>query len=149
MAEYSTEATGYNKRPLWQWVLIYLVIGVVIYGIIYYFVFAKKGGSNYSQPQQSMNTKQQTTTPTNTAPTNTVQISNFSFSPTTLTVKMGSTVTWQNQDSVGHSATADNNSFDTGVISPGLSGTATFTKPGNYDYHCSVHPSMHATIVVQ
>ncbi len=47
---------GYGKRPMWQWVLIYVVIGAVVYGLIYYFVIAKKGGgysSNMgSAPQQ-------------------------------------------------------------------------------------------------
>ncbi len=46
----SSKKTGYNGRPLWQWVLIYLVIGVVVYGLIYYFVFGKTlnfGGSQY------------------------------------------------------------------------------------------------------
>lgn len=41
---------GYGgKRPLWQWIIIYLVIGAILYGLIYYFVFAKGGGS-YTPP---------------------------------------------------------------------------------------------------
>ncbi len=44
------EEKSYGKRPLWQWILIYAVAAVVIYGIIYYFVFAKKGGNIYNQP---------------------------------------------------------------------------------------------------
>jgi hypothetical protein len=40
--------TGYGKRPLWQWILLYVIVGAVVYGAIYYFVFAKKGGYNYS-----------------------------------------------------------------------------------------------------
>lgn len=45
---------GYGKRPLWQWVLIYLIIGGVIYGAVYYFFLAKKGGysSGSNVPQQ-------------------------------------------------------------------------------------------------
>jgi hypothetical protein len=40
---------GYGKRPLWQWILIYLIIGGIAYALIYYFVFAKKGTSyNYN-----------------------------------------------------------------------------------------------------
>ena len=39
---------GYSKRPWWHWVLLYVVIGGIIYGLIYYFVFAKKGGYNYN-----------------------------------------------------------------------------------------------------
>ncbi|MBI2310104.1 hypothetical protein HYU89_04380 [Candidatus Collierbacteria bacterium] len=48
MAQEEKNSDGYGKRPLWQWVLLYIVIGGVIYGLIYYFVFAKKGGYNYS-----------------------------------------------------------------------------------------------------
>ena len=40
---------GYGKRPLWQWVVLYLIVGAVAYGAIYYFVIAKKGGYNPNQ----------------------------------------------------------------------------------------------------
>lgn len=143
---------GYGKRPLWQWVIIYLIIGLVVYGVVYYFVFAKKGGFNYgsSNSPQTPSVNQQSN-PTNPVPAakNSVQISNFSFSPTTLTVKIGDRVTWTNQDSIGHSSTADDKSFDTGVLDQGKSGTVTFSKAGTYTYHCSVHPTMTGTIIVQ
>lgn len=42
------DKNGYGKRPLWQWVLIYLIIGAVIYGLIYYFLIANKGGGTTS-----------------------------------------------------------------------------------------------------
>lgn len=132
---------GYGKRPMWQWVVIYLVVGLVVYGAIYYFVLAKKGGYSYNN----------SAAPTNSAPAaqNSIQISSFSFSPASLTVKVGDTVTWTNQDSVGHSATADDKSFDTGILGQGKSGTITFSKAGTYTYYCSVHTSMSGTIVVQ
>ena len=41
---------GYGKRPLWQWVVIYLIVGAVVYGLVYYFILGKKGGYNYSAP---------------------------------------------------------------------------------------------------
>lgn len=48
---------GYGKRPLWQWVVIYLIIGAIVYAAIYYFVIAKRGGASsgsmYQVPQQS------------------------------------------------------------------------------------------------
>lgn len=55
MPQEEKKISGYGKRPVWQWVLLYLVVGGVIYGLIYYFVFAKKGGYNYSRanPQNS------------------------------------------------------------------------------------------------
>jgi hypothetical protein len=49
---YKQSGSGYAKRPLWQWVLLYLVIGGVAYGLVYYFVLAKNGGYNYSSPAQ-------------------------------------------------------------------------------------------------
>lgn len=147
---------SYGKRPMWQWILIYVVIGAVIYGLIYYFVLAKKGGVNYGTTQQTPSANQQTSPTSSTSPTspapaakNSVEISNFAFSPATLTVKVGDTVTWTNKDSMGHSATANDNSFDTGILDQGKLGTVTFSKVGTYTYHCSVHPNMHGTIIVQ
>lgn len=78
-----------------------------------------------------------------------VEIQNFAFSPATLTVKVGDTVTWVNQDSVGHSATADDGSFDTGVLSQGESNTVTFTEAGTFGYHCTPHPNITGTVIVE
>ena len=78
-----------------------------------------------------------------------VEIKDFAFSPATLTVKVGDTVTWTNQDSVGHSATADDGSFDTGILAQGESNTVTFTEAGTFAYHCTPHPNMTAMIVVE
>ena len=43
-------SSSYNKRPFWQWVVIYLVAGAVIYGLVYYFVFAKSAGYSSNAP---------------------------------------------------------------------------------------------------
>jgi plastocyanin len=80
---------------------------------------------------------------------NMVEIKDFAFGPATLTVKVGDTVTWVNKDVAGHSATADDGSFDTGVMSQGESGSHTFTQAGTYEYHCTPHPNMKGTIIVQ
>ncbi len=47
---------SYGKRPLWQWILMYVVIGALVYGAIYYFVLAKKGG--YTTENQTQNSTQ-------------------------------------------------------------------------------------------
>lgn len=49
---------GYGKRPMWQWILIYIVVGVILYGLIYYFVIAKNGGSNSNYSPSSPSTQQ-------------------------------------------------------------------------------------------
>lgn len=90
-------------------------------------------------------------TPT-TAPAsggNSVTISNFAFSPATLTVKVGTKVTWTNNDSVAHTATADQGAFNSPTLETGSTYSFTFTKAGTYTYHCAIHSYMTATIVVQ
>lgn len=86
--------------------------------------------------------------PTNTSP-NTVTISNYSFSPATLTVKSGTAVTWQNDDPTTHTSTSDNGVWDTGNINSSGSKSITFNTAGTYKYHCTYHPMMVGTIVVQ
>ncbi|ANS75618.1 hypothetical protein AWM70_14280 [Paenibacillus yonginensis] len=78
-----------------------------------------------------------------------VDISNFSFSMGTLEIHPGDTVTFTNHDDVAHSATADDNSFDTGLHGKDESKTITFDKEGEISYHCSAHPGMQATIIVK
>ena len=80
---------------------------------------------------------------------NTVVIKDFAFAPVSTTVKVGTTVIWENSDSVEHSAVADDGTFETNVLAPGAKGSFTFTKAGSYTYHCGVHPSMTGTIVVE
>jgi LPXTG-motif cell wall-anchored protein len=77
-----------------------------------------------------------------------VTIKSFKFAPKSLTIKVGDTVNWTNQDSVQHSATADNGTFDTGLIAKGSTRAYRFTTAGTYGYHCTPHPGMKATITV-
>lgn len=134
----------YGKRPLWQWILLYVVIGGVVYALVYYFVFAKSGGYSYTpQPTTTASTSQSSSN------ANAVSISGYKFSSQTVTVKVGESVTWTNNDFVGHSATADDGSFDTGILAKGASKSITFSKAGTYTYHCSAHPNMTGTIIVQ
>jgi plastocyanin len=62
---------------------------------------------------------------------------------------VGTTVTWTNNDSVTHTVTADAGAFDSGALSPGHTYSFTFRTSGTYSYHCSIHRSMTATIIVQ
>jgi plastocyanin len=87
--------------------------------------------------------------PPPSAPPNTVSIANMSFAPGTLTVTRGTTVTWKNNDNIAHTSTSNSGVWDTGSIPPGGSTTTTFTTSGTFPYHCTVHPMMTGSIVVQ
>lgn len=130
-------------------IVITVVVVAGIAGIITY--AATRGGS--SQPSHSMtgmdmSSMDKSSDNSKAVATDSVQISNFAFSPATITVKAGTTVTWTNKDSIKHSATADDNSFDTGLIAQNDSASYTFKKPGTYHYHCTPHPYMKGTVIV-
>lgn len=77
-----------------------------------------------------------------------VQIVEFTYEPDPVVVQAGGKVTWQNEDSAPHTATADDGSFDTGTIDEGKLGSATFKEPGTFTYFCEIHPTMHGTVEV-
>jgi plastocyanin len=77
-----------------------------------------------------------------------VTMGDFFFSPTSVTVAVGDTVTWHNTGQTPHTATADDGSFNTGTINPGGSGSHTFSSPGTFNYICTIHPNMKATVRV-
>lgn len=76
---------------------------------------------------------------------------NFAFSPSTMSIKVGTTVTWTNGTSAPHTVTSDSGdpaSFNGSLGSNGATFRFTFTTAGIYHYHCSIHPYMKATITV-
>lgn len=77
-----------------------------------------------------------------------VQIVEFTYEPDPVVVRVGGKVIWQNEDTVPHTATADDGSFDTGRIEHGKLKSETFKQPGTYTYFCEVHPTMHGTVEV-
>lgn len=79
---------------------------------------------------------------------NSVSIANFAFSASTLTVASGTKVTWTNNDATTHTVTADDGSFDSGNIAPGGTFSHTFTTAGTFPYHCKIHSTMTAKVVV-
>jgi plastocyanin len=84
------------------------------------------------------------------SPAAAVSIDNFTFTPPTVTVKAGTTVTWTNKDDIPHGIAATNNTFPRSkALDTDDSYSFTFTTPGTYQYFCYVHPHMTGTIVVQ
>lgn len=78
-----------------------------------------------------------------------VEIVNFAFSPVELTVKVGDSVKFINKDEVGHTATADDKTFDTGKLDLDQAKEITFAKEGEFSYYCLPHPAMKGTIIVE
>ena len=78
-----------------------------------------------------------------------MNISGFAFSPVSVTIQRGSTVTWTNKDAATHTATADDGSFDTGLLTTNHNNHFTFSTAGTFTYHCAIHPTMTAQIIVQ
>jgi plastocyanin len=85
----------------------------------------------------------------NTFAANSVSIVNMSFSPASLTVTAGTSVTWTNNDGMTHTVTADDDSFDSGNITMGTKYSRLFSTAGTYTYHCTIHPTMKGTIIVK
>jgi plastocyanin len=80
-----------------------------------------------------------------------VKIDNFSFAPATLTVAVGTTVTWTNRDDIPHTvvSTEEPKAFKSKVLDTDEKFSFTFSKAGTYPYFCSVHPKMTGTVVVK
>ena len=77
-----------------------------------------------------------------------VKIVEFVYGPDPVTVQVGGKVTWQNEDTAPHTATADDGSFDTGTLERGKIKSETFKQAGTFTYFCEIHPTMHGTVEV-
>jgi amicyanin len=84
------------------------------------------------------------------APAGAVSIDNFTFNPTSMTVKAGTTVTWTNKDDIPHGIASSTGAFPKSrALDTDQAFSFTFTTPGTYQYFCYVHPHMVGTIVVE
>jgi amicyanin len=78
-----------------------------------------------------------------------VKIDDFAFSPPSLTVKAGTTVTWRNKDDIPHTVASSGRLFKSKALDTDDSYSFTFNEPGSYQYFCSLHPHMTGKIVVE
>jgi len=79
--------------------------------------------------------------------TNTINIENFSFNPSTITIKKGAVITWTNNDSVPHKIKSA--TFNSEALNNGQSFSFTFNDAGTFKYSCAIHPSMTGEIIVE
>lgn len=144
-----------------------VVIVLVIVGILAFSLLGKQSPTQsnnniYGTPNTNTPTVTNagnTNTPTTNPPANNqaqaaasqnVQIKGFDFSPSTITIKKGDTITWTNADSASHTITSDSGSeLSSSTLSNGAKYSHTFNTAGTFSYHCSFHPSMKATVIVQ
>jgi plastocyanin len=103
---------------------------------------ACSGGSGYGNAPA-------TTSSVAAATGNSVTLASFAFSPATITVTVGTAVTWTNKDSTTHTITSDSGVFDSGNLAANGTYSYTFTKAGTYPYHCTIHTYMKGTVIVQ
>jgi amicyanin len=78
-----------------------------------------------------------------------VNIDQFTFYPQRITVKAGTTVTWNNEDDVPHTVASSGKAFKSKALDTRDKFSFTFTTPGTYDYFCSLHPHMTGAVVVE
>jgi plastocyanin len=78
-----------------------------------------------------------------------IEVKDFMFAPTTLTVSAGTQVTWMNKDDEPHTVVSDTGVFRSGAMDTNESFSFKFDKPGTYHFTCSIHPRMVGTVVVK
>jgi len=131
--------------------LIAIIIVIVAAALLF-------GGFYPGQPQQTTTTVPTTTLVTTTVPTTTttpqpktynVEMKNTAFSPSDLTISVGDTVVWTNNDTVNHNVKSDSGSeLNSPIITAGQTYSHTFSQAGNFSYHCGLHTSMKAKVTV-
>lgn len=83
------------------------------------------------------------------AVSNEIEISGFAFVPATITVTVGTTVTWTNLDSVAHTVTSETDLFDSGNLARNATFSYSFADRGTFSYFCAIHPYMRAKVIVE
>jgi plastocyanin len=169
MEDENKTATNYGKRPLWQWVVLYVVVAVAIYGLVYYFVLAKRGGG-YNNPAAVAPTSAPTamqpapsqapatgSAMTVSAQKITVVGTEFAFNPSTITLKKGqpAEITFKNNGTYPHNLSITDLGVKTKTIQPGEQDVVQFTpdKTGQFAFLCTVpghaDKGMKGTLTVQ
>lgn len=149
MAKEENKSSGYDSGPLWQWILVYVVVGGIIYGLIYYFVFAKKGG--YAHNRQGQYPTQKVVSSVQS-----ITLTTSGFAPQNITVKAGTEVVWTNNS--GGTAAINSANHPTHLVYPplnlgnfanGETLSLVFDQPGTYKYHNHLDASQAGIVVVE
>ncbi len=142
-----------SERPAWKRRTPILVVALSALLLVGVFAASCGGGTTATTaaPSTTVGGATTTNTPTSTGAGGGAQVvmKNLAFDPDSVTIKVGESVTWTNEDSSTHTVVANNGEFDSGSLAKGDTFTFKFDKAGTYPYHCSIHPSMTGTVVVE
>ena len=120
-----------------------IVIAVIIIAVIAFFILNNKPATVNNLPTFSSSTA-------NHQNINAIEISNFAFSPQTVTLNAGDSISWINKDSAPHTITSNSGKeLVSSSLASGQSYSHTFNVVGTYEYHCSIHTTMKGVIIVK
>lgn len=129
------------KKPVILIIIIVAVLGVIGVGV-----------TRSDKPNDMHDSMHAQTSPMEVPKANEIYIQNFSFTPTKLTIKKGTTITWTNKDDAHHDINPDREYGDafkpSKLLGKGETYSFTFNTAGTYSYHCTPHPYMKAMIEV-
>lgn len=129
-----------------KWIAVIVVIVAIAIGAV--LLTNNKDNTNSTTPNQNSQSSPQQATE-KVEQTNAVKIENMAFSPDTIVIKKGTTVTWTNQDAASHTVTSDEGVImNSELLEKGESYSVTFDQAGTFAYHCKIHPSMQGTVTV-
>ena len=110
---------------------------------------SSSSSSSTSTPAASPTTSTAASSPSASPGTVQIKAASFAFSPKSVTVKKGQKVTWTNGDPAPHNVTSSDGTLKSPDFNQGKSYTYTATKTGTFNYICTIHPQMKATLTVQ
>jgi plastocyanin len=113
-----------------------VLVALVLVGALQAPSMATVRGARPASPSVSVATSQR------------VKIVDFAFKPRAVTIAKGTKVVWTNKGAVTHTSTSNKGVWDSGLIAPGDTFSRVFKKAGTFKYHCTIHPTMTAKIVV-
>jgi plastocyanin len=112
-------------------------------------VFAAACGGGYSSTPTTPTPVPSTATTPVSIPVGARTLGTSAFSPSPLTIPVGTTVRWTNNDTIAHDATSNTGAFASGTLNAGARFDFTFQTSGTFPYHCTIHPGMMGTVIVQ
>jgi plastocyanin len=159
------ETSEYGKMSVWQWIIVYIAVGVMIYGIFYAFLLYKNKTVEpptqaqpvrieESQDKVDLGKESEVEDPANKSVTE-IQLTDEEFFPNSVTITKETTVIWTNNssktatvNSSEHPTHLDYPLLNLGKFEPGESLTLVFNEVGTYKYHNHLNPSQTGTVEV-